>query len=168
MRRTSGQSMVEMALLLPLMIILIFGIIDMGWYVYGYATIFQSVRNGAEVAAQLPPFESAIAARSKSDPCYKTIIVEIEEDAAMFPDIADNVQVSYPSSSSGASAGRALGNLIQVQVTYDLKPLTPLFQFVPLTPDGKFHIVAKTVRSIENLGNTLITEDYPRGIACKE
>ncbi len=185
MRRTSGQSLVEMALLLPLMIILIFGIIDMGWYVYGYATIYQSARNGAEAAAQLPPFQSTLDNSSKraNDPCYQSILNEITEDAALFPDIASSVEVSYPpvaTSGGGGKGGgkagggsstpgtRALGNPIQVKVRYELQPLTPLFQLVPLTPNGVSIVEAKTVRSIENLGNTLITEENPRGISCIE
>ena len=185
MSRTSGQSLVEMALLLPLMIILIFGIIDMGWYVYGYATIYQSARNGAEAAAQLPPFQSTLDNSSKraNDPCYQSILNEITEDAALFPDIASSVEVSYPpvaTSGGGGKGGgkagggsstpgtRALGNPIQVKVRYELQPLTPLFQLVPLTPNGVFIVEAKTVRSIENLGNTLITEENPRGISCIE
>ena len=50
-----GQSIVEMALILPFLLLLIFAIIDMGWYIYGYATIYQAARNGAQKASEVPP-----------------------------------------------------------------------------------------------------------------
>ena len=53
--KSSGQSMVEMALLLPFLLFVIFGIIDMGWYIYGYSTVYQAARNGTQKASQIPP-----------------------------------------------------------------------------------------------------------------
>src|SRR5262245_59675086 len=43
-KRQSGQSMVEMALLLPFLLFVTLGIIDMGWYIFGYATVYQAAR----------------------------------------------------------------------------------------------------------------------------
>lgn len=56
-----GQSMVEMALLLPLFLVLIFGIIDMGYIIYSYATLYQATREAAEVASVAPPYPSRCA-----------------------------------------------------------------------------------------------------------
>lgn len=166
MRRKAGQSLVEMALLLPLMIILLFGIIDMGWYVYGYASIFQAVRNGSEAAASLPPFESMLPSspRRFDDPCYITIVEAVKDDATMFADISDYVEVRYPD--SNLSPKRAVGNPIEVAVTYKIQPLTPLFQLVPLGDKGIFTVKASSVRSIEALGNTPFSDKYPNGIVC--
>lgn len=162
--RSSGQSMVEMALLMPILLALIFAIIDMGWYIYGFATISQAARNGAEVAAQLPPFEDTLIdtdARN-ADPCHITIVDEVQEDAALYTLTSDNVTVAYPSGSS-----RDLGNPIQVTVVYNLEPLTPLFQWLPLGNNGRFTITASAVRSIESLGNTPASEENPNGVACR-
>ena len=158
--------MVEMALLLPLLLLLIFGIIDGGWYIYGYASAYQAARNGAELAAQLPPFEATLAspARMADDPCYQTILVEAQEDIAMF-DVTQGLVVSYPDNS--LSPKRAVGNPIQVQTTIDIKPLTPLFRLIPIGNNGVFRVTSKTIRSIEGLGNTPPTVEHPNGIACR-
>jgi hypothetical protein len=158
--------MVEMALLLPLLLLLIFGIIDFGWYIYGYATVYQAARNGSEAAAQLPPFEETLedTVRRATDPCYGTIVNEVQEDSAMF-DLTNSVNVNYPD--EDYSPKRALGNPIEVEVTLDIRPLTPLFQMVPLGNNGVFTVASRSVRSIEALGNTPPTEEHPNGIVCR-
>ena len=174
MRRVRGQSMVEMAFLLPLLLSLVFGIIDMGWYVYGFATLTQAARNGAEVAAQLPPFEASLNTRDTGnpalytgDPCTQTIRQTIQQDAVMFDLLSDItvVTISYPNAALATKRDR--GNPIQVQVTYQLVPLTPLFQWLPLGNNGRFTISASSIRSIESLGNTPPTATNPSGVACK-
>src|SRR5258708_24467630 len=71
----SGQSMVEMALILPFLLFLTLGIIDMGWYIFGYATIYQAARNGAEKAAEIPPLATRISPTlQRNDVCVSTII----------------------------------------------------------------------------------------------
>jgi hypothetical protein len=170
MRRNVGQSLVEMALLLPLMVVLLFGIIDMGWYVYGYASIYQAVRNGSEAAASLPPFEDTLTdpALQADDPCYHTIVEEVKEDATMFQDIGNFVEIDYPDDTIDNK--RDLGNPIEVKVkNYNIVPLTPLFQFIRLgnTGNGVFTVNASAIRSIESLGNTPVSDDYPNGIVCK-
>lgn len=152
-RRVRGQSLVEMALLLPLLLLLLFGIIDLGYYIYGYATIYQSARNGAEAAAQLPPAPAKIGTiPDTSDECVATIVNRIQEDAVLFPDLTDNLQagdivISYPTQ-------RMLGEPIEVSVNYSIEPLTPLWSFVMFGDDGTMDVSATSRRSIESLGNS--------------
>lgn len=49
--RTPGQSLVEFALVLPVFFLLLFGLIDMGRYVYLNSTLSQAAREGARVGA---------------------------------------------------------------------------------------------------------------------
>jgi Flp pilus assembly protein TadG len=46
-----GQSLVEFALVFPIFILLVFGLIDMGRYAYVNSTISQAAREGARLAA---------------------------------------------------------------------------------------------------------------------
>lgn len=46
-----GQALVEMALVLPLFFLLLFGVIEMGRIGYAYLTISNAVREGARTAA---------------------------------------------------------------------------------------------------------------------
>ncbi len=49
-RRESGQAMVEFALVLPLFLLLVMGILDFGWLFYNYIGIENSARNAARIA----------------------------------------------------------------------------------------------------------------------
>lgn len=164
-RRTRGQSIVEMALILPLLLMILFGIIDLSYYIYGYSTIYQAARNGSEAAAQLPPFQSRLDAEPAvrlQDDCISKILAEVQKGAPMFSGLGDvnNVQISYP-----GSGGRALGQPISVAVTYNIEPLTPLFRFVMFGNNGRMTVRTTAQRSIESMGNN---PTYANGIACQE
>lgn len=49
--RSNGQGLVEFALVLPLFVFVLFGLLDMGRYVYLNSTLSQAAREGARVAA---------------------------------------------------------------------------------------------------------------------
>src|SRR5262245_10697202 len=109
-RRTTGQSLVEMALMLPILILVLFGIIDLGYYIYGYGTIYMAARNGTEKASQLAPYKSTISpALNTAEPCVSAIVTAIKKGAVLFPDIDQSIQISYPDNDQ-----RAMGEPIQV------------------------------------------------------
>jgi hypothetical protein len=153
-KRASGQSMVEMALILPFMLLLIFGIIDLGWYIFGYATVYQAVRNGAEKAAEIPPYATKISPLNRNDLCVSTIISATLDGTpqAMFRDLASDQNgntfaISYP------TGNRSLGQPIQLDVVYNIQPLTPLWRFVAFGNSGRMQVRASTQRSIESMGD---------------
>src|SRR4051794_7292922 len=93
-KRTGGQSMVEMALILPFLLLVVFGIIDLGYYIYGYASIYQAARNGAEKAAELPPFPRFVAPLRAVGPdttetCVSNILAATQAVAGQFPDLTN-------------------------------------------------------------------------------
>jgi len=49
-RRESGQAMVEFALVLPIFLLLVMGILDFGWLFYNYISVENSARNAARIA----------------------------------------------------------------------------------------------------------------------
>jgi Flp pilus assembly protein TadG len=159
--------MVEMALLLPLMLMLIFGIIDFGWYVYAYSSVYQAARNGSEVAAQLPPFEDTLndTATQALDPCYQTILNEAQKQVPMF-NILNGVTITYPN--DALNVKRDVGNPIQVSVQYNLELLTPLTRMIGIGNNGRVTITSSSVRSIEALGYTPISAANLNGIICKQ
>lgn len=50
-RRHTGQALVEFALVLPVFLLVLFGLIDVGRYVYMNSTLSQAAREGARVGA---------------------------------------------------------------------------------------------------------------------
>ena len=147
-----------MALMLPLLLMILFAIVDLSYYIYGYSTIYQAARNGTEKAAELPPYPSRISPPDSSDDCVNAILRATEQGVVQFPDIANFVQISYP------TGKRELSEPIQVEITYNIQPLTPLFRFVGFGNQGVMTVHITARRSIESLGNN---PNYANGIACQ-
>jgi hypothetical protein len=164
-KRRDGQSMVEMALILPFLLMLVFGIIDMGWYIFGYASIYQAARNGAEKAAEIPPYATKLAPLNRNDVCVSTIINATLEGVPeiFFNDLASGTggniyTISYP------SGQRALGQPIQIDISYKLRPLTPFWRLVTFGNQGTMTVSTATRRSVESLGDN---PNSPNLIACQ-
>ena len=164
-QKTPGQSMVEMALLLPLIVMVIFGIIDMGWYIFGYATVYQAARNGAEKAAEIPPYPNKISPLNRSHLCVSRIIGATREGTpeVMFTDIAsgnngNTFALSYP------SGKRGLGEPIQIDLVYNIQPLTPFWRLITFGTQGTMRVQMATRRSIESMGDSPTSPDL---VACQ-
>lgn len=167
-RQTRGQSLVEMAFVTPFIFILIFGIIDLAFYIYSYATIFNATRDAAEAAAQVPPYPSRIIDETSGesiqpdakDPCVTRILSASQKIAVRFPDLYQHVRISYPN----GPESRRLGEPIEVKITYAMRPLTPLAQMVPFGNGGMLTMTATTRRSIEALGEDPKADNF---IGCE-
>jgi TadE-like protein len=163
--RQSGQSMVEMALILPFLLFVTLGIIDMGWYIFGYATIYQAARNGAEKAAEIPPYPTRISPTlQRNDICVSNIISATLAGTPnlFFSDLTSGANgnvftISYP------TGKRALSEPLQIDITYKLRPLTPFWRFVTFGNQGSMTVSTATRRTIESLGDN---PNSPNGIAC--
>jgi hypothetical protein len=170
-QKTEGQSIVEMALLMPLLLMIMFGIIEFGYYIYNFATVYQAARNGAEVAAGAPPHPQYVSPirtppylEDADTSCISSIIdasletfaledattLEREQVTISYPEYAYD-PTSDPDSPEFLSADqrRRIGYPIEVTVEYTIEPLTPLWHFVPLGNEGVFTVEATTRRSIE-------------------
>ena len=173
-RRSSGQSVVEMAFVLPVLVLVLFGIIDFGYYIYGYATIYQAARNGAEKAAQIPPYQTKISPTlSTQETCVRNILETVQSQATLFPRLTANdgqldsrIQIVYPTDTAGPT-GRQLGAPIEIRITYSIQPLTPLWRFVTLGQSGTMRVNAVSRRSIESLGMNPNPNYAPNLIACQ-
>jgi len=158
-RRLKGQSLVEMALILPLLLLVLFGIVDLSYYIYGYASIYFAARNGTEVAAELPPYQARL--NDGTDRCTAAILTATQKGMVLLPNFSTNlVTLSYPTNN------RALGEPIQVRIKYDIQPLTPLFRLVRFGNNGVMSVDIAARRSIEAMGNGPVSPQNPDGIVC--
>lgn len=181
-RRASAQSIVEMAFVLPLLLVIIFGIVEFGYMIFAYSSVSQAARNGAEAAAQLPPFETWLNYRTtppnpsagykgwRSDPCVNAVMEAIEADTTLFGgninerrDISDYVTIRYPD--GGATRNLTVRGPIEVTIDYPVAGITPLFQLLNLNGNGSINLRVTQRRSLENLG---LDPTKPRGVACAE
>lgn len=115
-----GQAMVELAIVLPILLLLIMGIIDFGRIYHGYLAVTTAAREGAR--------QAAIGATD----------AEVEQmavaAAAPLEATALTVQVSP------GESGRYPGTAITVEVHYSLPVLTPIVQKMlpnPFTVTGQ-------------------------------
>ncbi len=124
-RRESGQSAVELALTLPLLLLLICGMLELGWLASTRLVLDnitrESVRAGIVATSASANTSDVIARINEMKPDYMTDTVD--------------VTVSYSNSSHFRDGD------ITVVTTYDLPTLTPLTAF--LAEDGAFHLRAE-------------------------
>ena len=123
-RSESGQSLVELAITLPLVLLFIFGMLEMGWLASTRQvmdTITREATRAGIVGTTTTACTTAVnSAVTSKKPSYMTKTITV------------TVTFSNPSNFKS-------GN-ITVTTAYDLPTLTPLTAF--LAPGGNYHIVS--------------------------
>lgn len=130
-QRQRGQSIVETAMVLPLLVLLIFSIIDFSYYIFSYSIIERSARVGAETASKMPPSLGAVAAQNSGgtqDGCISGVQASVIAAVLWLP--IDDIQVRYPTQADNsqypASPTKAVGSVIEVEVRSTFNWLTPV------------------------------------------
>ena len=127
-----GQSLVEFALVIPIIILLIVGFVEIGRAVFAYNTIANAARQGVRVAAvnQIPDLTDCDPTRPVEDPIEPHWSVRgcaIAAGTAIGLTTA-NVSVSYDaplSTTLSCSPTLHVGCIAAVTVTYDYSTTTP-------------------------------------------
>lgn len=102
-----GQSVIEMALVLLILALLVFGIVDVGRAFHHYIIVTNACREGARLAARLPD--------PNDDP---DAFVPAVEAATMAEASNSNVDLTPPGASIAIAGPRTSGDPISVTVTY--------------------------------------------------
>lgn len=112
-QRTYAQGMVEFAIILPMLMMLVFGIFEGARLVYTYNTIHHAAQEAARVGVlHDTPNQGAVAARA----------VSAASPLAINADAVD-VEVNSGSTSFG---DRVLGDRLKVTVSYTFVPVTSI------------------------------------------
>ena len=112
-----GQALVEFALILPILLILLLGILDFGRAVAAYNSVSNGARSGARVAIvnqDLDAIRDAVEAEAFG---LSDVDVAFEENAEGVPDCPVTSGPCCPQ----------LGCVIQVTVSTEYVPATPIF-----------------------------------------
>lgn len=124
--RKRGQALVEFALVFPLLLLMVFGIIDAGRLIYTYNTVANSARNGARVAIVN---QSTLG----TDTCDTTMATAYPKGCALSSGIAlgltaGDVSVNYrdPTDDTKDCSVLSIGCIAIVKVTGQFQPLTPV------------------------------------------
>lgn len=124
-RRESGQSAVELALTLPLLLLLICGMLEMGW--------LASTRQVMDTMTREATRAGIVA--SSTTACTSAVNTAITNKKPTYMKNTISVVVTFSKPSDFKSGD------VTVTTGYDLPTLTPLTAF--LAPGGKYHIVSK-------------------------
>jgi len=119
-KNEKGANAVEFAIILPILIMLVFGIFQFGIAYNNYITITHAAREGARLAAvDLDPYDH--------DP-LKDIIIE---RAYPIPITRDDITISHPPDPK-------IGDPVEVEITYNITVEIPLVGSwdIPLTSKG--------------------------------
>jgi len=138
-RRSRGQGFVEFALILPVLLLVMLGIIEFGYVFTAYSGMFNAAREGARYAVTNPKDVSGIVASTQekvflADPSLVAVIVRYDSgpDTAQFTDPA-RVQI---------------GDRVLVYLACDLPTITPMIQ--PIV--SSFPIHTQAARTVVSLG----------------
>ncbi|MGJ7919181.1 TadE/TadG family type IV pilus assembly protein [Neobacillus sp. LXY-4] len=118
MRSEKGQSLVEFALVLPVLLLLLFGIVDFGRIFHAYLTIDQAGREAARVASI-----------GNDDGVIKNTAINYGESINLQ---GSQVTINPPST-------RASGDEVEITIIYPIDFLTPVIGDIvsPLTLTDK-------------------------------
>ncbi|HEX5241321.1 MAG TPA: TadE/TadG family type IV pilus assembly protein [Candidatus Limnocylindrales bacterium] len=132
-RRERGQTLVEFALVTPLIVFMVVAFIDMGRAVWTYTTITNAARQGARVAAvnQLTTSADCDESIPITDPTTPHWTIYGCAIAAGGPLglTTSNVGVSYaapPGTTVSCSPSVNVGCIASVTITYAYSPSTPI------------------------------------------
>lgn len=132
--REAGQGLVEFALVIPIILVLIVGALDLGRAVYAYNTIANAARNGARVAAvnqiaTSPDCNEDRPVEDIADPHWSIKRCAASSALTLGVQPAD-VTIAYraPTGSTMTCTSGALhvGCIATVTVSYTYAPITPI------------------------------------------
>lgn len=126
-----AQSLAELAMILPVILILVFGIIDFGMGLRAYITVSQATREGARFAAVGNPAGS-FTSGGTGDCDGSTATTAVGKVCATMSGLnlanLTSVSVTYPD-------GKEPGKSVRVSVTYHYNYITPLQRVVAFFSD---------------------------------
>lgn len=110
--RSPGQSMVELALILPLLLAISMGIIDGGYYIASYSELENAARRASEIASKAAPNNTACINIARSEAIKSVFLSDTAPAKLVF-------SFTYPS-------GRAVERPAVVNLSYTGTFITPI------------------------------------------
>lgn len=119
-RWVRGQSLVEMALVLPFLVIFSIGTVELSYYIYTYSELENAARRASEWASKTPPLDPDNP-NAAGDQCLALIKQHAIDGVYLSNLTPANISVSFP-----GAGKRAVGAQVQASITYNGQWLSPL------------------------------------------
>lgn len=118
-----GQSLVEMAMVLPFLVLIVMGTIEFGNYIYTYSELENATQRASEFASKTPPL-NADDPNNTNDKCVQLALADAKSDIFLSNKANVTMTFSFP----GSTPARQVGKQIQVSTSYPVAFLTPIGQ----------------------------------------
>jgi len=131
-KRERAQSLVEFCLILPVFLILVFGVIDFGMGLRAYITVAHAAREGARFGAignSAGTFVSGGTGQCNGSTTTTVVGRVCSGLGGLNLTKIGNVSVTYPS-------GKSPGNPVHVAATYNYQYITPLRRLINFFSGG--------------------------------
>jgi Flp pilus assembly protein TadG len=146
--RTTGQAMVEFAIVAPIFFFMLFAIIDFGRYVYYVQVLNNAAREGARYAIVhgsngFPSSGPAPVGMTSSDPSGANVVAVVRNYATGV--VGDStvlqIQPTWLTSAGAAGGTNAREQQVLVTVTYQFHSVIPVVPIPPITITGESTLV---------------------------
>ncbi len=124
--RTNGQSLVEFAFVLPLLLVMVAGAADLGRLFFGYVTVESAAREAAFYGASKPGCD--INQPTCADPANVTW--RLNEDLSGLQGATWTISCEDPSGTPRANSACAEGDSYVVAITYPFQLVTPILSSI--------------------------------------
>lgn len=119
-RRQRGQSLVEFALIVPVLLLLFMSVFDFGRAIYAFNSVSNAAREGARVAIVDQTVVSGVP-RAATEAANQATALGLDASDT------DDVDVQYLTPDLGSACpSRDLGCVAQVRVQYQFQAITPI------------------------------------------
>lgn len=139
-KKSDGQSLVEFALILPVLLLLIIGIIEFGWILNGQITLTNAAREGVRAAVVQGETDAYITAKSAVNNFTTSTSLNINPDDIVF---------GLLDSDGNPSTEFKTGNTLEVTVPAKINALTKFFNGNIFPADGVVSLTSTVKMRIE-------------------
>jgi Flp pilus assembly protein TadG len=133
--RTRGQALVEFAVVLPVFLLILSGILDFGFLLYSRMTVISSAREGARVAIDAP--KSTVAQAQQIPNIIQSRVTAVAGGLNQGDLLVESSCVPKTTACSFTSAANLAkaGDSVNVKVTYQYHSIFPLLfgQSIPMS-----------------------------------
>jgi Flp pilus assembly protein TadG len=155
--RGRGQSLVEFALVLPIFLLMLMGIVDAGRLIYTYNTVSNAARDGARVAIVNQSTTGTNTCDTTSATAYP-VGCAVASGLVLNIDPTTDVSVQYNDDTDTTPCSPvAIGCIAVVTVTGTYQPLTPLIGQII----GTIDVSSTTKMPIERVCSNPTTAPIP-------
>lgn len=134
--RSRGQTLAEFALVLPVLLLVMMGIVDFGRAVWAYNTLSNAAREGARVAIVDQTMTGGVPVGAQR---------AADQATGLGVDPATDVDVVYTQPDGAACPAHHLGCTAEVTVRHEFTAITPIIGNIV----GAIDLEAKTILTIE-------------------